>query len=184
MLYTLNPALAKNLYIRTLGIFGFAVLTAISAKITILREPVPITMQVLVVLLAGLTLGPRDGALSILAYVAGIAAGLPLDARGLGAAAFSTPTGGYLLAFPIAAWITGMLAIRDHVIVRWLAGMVAVVVIYLIAAGYWGIFLDGAWETIWLKGVKPFILIDLAKALIAAACGEGARQWWLRQLRV
>lgn len=182
MLYTLNPALAKNLYIRTLGIFGFAVLTAIGAQISIPREPVPITMQVLMVLLAGLTLGPRDGALSILAYLAGIAANLPIAANGVGAAAYSGPTAGYLYAFPIAAWITGMLAIRDHVIVRWLAGMIAVVVIYLIGASYLKVYLEISWKSAWVGGVKPFILIDMAKAVIAAAGGEGARRWWLRQL--
>ena len=54
------------------------------------------TLQVLAVLLAGLVLGPRDGALSQLAYLAAITAGLPLDARALGPAVWLTPDAGYL----------------------------------------------------------------------------------------
>ena len=68
----------------------FAAITALAAKISIeLGGPVPFTLQTLAVLMTGMLLGARDGALSQLLYVGVIAIGLPLDARGLGAAAFS-----------------------------------------------------------------------------------------------
>jgi biotin transport system substrate-specific component len=182
MLYTLNPAIANKLQIRILGILGFAVLTAIGAQVSIPREPVPVTLQVLAVLLAGLTLGMRDGFMSQITYLAGIAAGLPIAANGAGGiGVFSSPTAGYLYAFPLAAGIVGLLAIRQNVRLRWLASVVGVIVIYIIGATYLKNNLHATWSQAWDWGVEPFILIDLAKAALAAVSGEGLRQWWKRQ---
>lgn len=66
-------------------------LLSLSAKVTVPlpNTPVPITFQVLAVLLLGLTLGSREAAASVGAYLVAIASGLPLDARGLGTAAFA-----------------------------------------------------------------------------------------------
>ena len=92
----------------------FAVLTALAARVTIPLPftPVPVTLQVMVVLLAGLVLGARGGAASQITYLAAIVAGLPLDARGLGPASLAGPTAGYLLGFTVGAFITGWLAER------------------------------------------------------------------------
>lgn len=182
MLYTLQPSLAQRPMVRMLGILGFIILTAIGAQIAIPRDPVPVTMQVLMVLLAGLTLGPRDGALSMLGYLGAIAAGMPLAANGLGTAALAGPTAGYLYSFPIAAWITGMLAIREHVVIRWLASMAGVALIYLIGATYLKSYLGESWATAVDLGVCPFLLIDILKALAAAMMGEGLRRWWTSRL--
>jgi biotin transport system substrate-specific component len=90
-----------------LGIATFALLTAVGAliRIPLPFTPVPITLQTLFVLLAGVYLGGRDGAFSQLAYLGLGAIGLPLFAGGglLGA------TGGFLLSFPIAALLVGSL---------------------------------------------------------------------------
>src|SRR5512137_2355408 len=104
-----NPAL-----VRAAAIGLFAALTALTARITIPLPftPVPITLQVMVVLLAGLTLGAKDGALSQIVYVTSITLGLPLDANGLGAAAFASPTAGYLIGFIAGAFVAGYLAER------------------------------------------------------------------------
>ena len=105
----LNSTLA-----RAATIAFFAALTALTARITIHLPftPVPITLQVMVVLLAGLALGAKDGALSQIAYVASIALGLPFDANALGAAAFASPTAGYLIGFIAGAFVAGYLAER------------------------------------------------------------------------
>jgi biotin transport system substrate-specific component len=182
MIYTLNPSIAKNIQVRILGILGFAVLTAIGAQISIPREPVPVTLQVLAVLLAGLTLGARDGFMSQVAYLSGIAAGLPIAAEGLGGlAVFGRPTAGYLYAFPLAAGVVGFLAINQNVWLRWLASVVGIIIIYIIGTTFLKYDLNLSWSLAWDFGVEPFILIDLAKAALAAACGEGLRQWWIRQ---
>lgn len=164
---------------RILGILGFAVLTAIGAQVSIPLQPVPITGHVLIVLLAGFVLGPRDGFMSQMTYLSMIAMNLPVAANGMGAAALAGPTAGYLYSFPVAAGLAGLLAIRDKVWVRWLAGLVAVALIYLVGATYLKNYFDMSWEAAWLAGVRPFIVLDILKALLAASMAEGGRTAWL-----
>ena len=92
------------------GVLIFAALTALTARFSFRLPftPVPITLQVLAVLLAGLVLGARGGAASQLTYLGMILVGLPFTASGLaGPAAFFSPTAGYLLAFVPAAFVVG-----------------------------------------------------------------------------
>jgi biotin transport system substrate-specific component len=86
----------------------FVALVVIGGKIIIPMAPAPITLQTLVIMLAGSILGARWGAASILVFVALIAVGLPLSASGQGGlAAILGPTGGYILSWPIAAFVIG-----------------------------------------------------------------------------
>ena len=171
-----NPAL-----VRVAALVLFAALTALGARITIMLPftPVPITLQVMLVLLAGLTLGAKDGALSQIVYVAMIAIGLPLDAKGIGSAALISATAGYLVAFIPAAFITGWLAekgARSHRVWSFIASLIGVIVIYLIGTTWLTIgFLHGDVAKSWALGVAPFIAVDAIKALIAAASAEGMR---------
>ena len=171
-----NPAL-----VRVAAIVLFAALTALSARITIPLPftPVPITLQVMMVLLAGLTLGAQDGALSQIVYVAAIVVGLPLDAKGIGAAVFASATAGYLIAFIPAAFVTGWLAergARGKRLWSFAASLIGVVMIYSIGTAWLAIgFLHGDVTKGFALGVAPFIIIDVIKALMAAGCAEGAR---------
>ena len=89
----------------------FAALTAAGAQIEIPNSPVPFTLQTLFVLLSGALLGPRLGTVSMLAYLGAGAAGLPVfSSFGFGVARLLGPTGGYLLAFPAAAFVAGSLS--------------------------------------------------------------------------
>ncbi len=120
--------------VRAAAILIFTALTALSARITILLPftPVPITLQVLMVLLAGLTLGAKDGALSQIIYVAVVAIGVPADAQGIGAAVFASATAGYLVGFIPAAFISGWLAekgARGHRGWSFIASLIGVAVI-------------------------------------------------------
>jgi biotin transport system substrate-specific component len=179
MLYTLNPTLAENVSLRVLMILGFAFLTGLGANLSIPLHPVPITMQVLAVLLAGLLLGWRDGAASQFTYLGLIAVGLPLAADGVGGLiAFQRPSTGYLYAFPIAAALVGLLGSRQNALLRLLASSAGIAVIYLMGATYLKYNLDLSWNATWTAGVAPFLLVDAGKALLAALGGEAARQWW------
>lgn len=176
----------NQLLVRVLAILGFAALTALSARASINLQPVPITLQVLVVLLAGLALGAKDGAASQIAYVAAITAGLPLDQGGLGPLVWLRPTAGYLLGFIAGAFVTGYLAERgmNHSrVLRFIAGLVGVAVIYLIGATWLTYsFLAGDWAKGWALGIAPFIVIDLAKAIVATGAAESVRAWLTREI--
>lgn len=169
---------------RLAGISVFTIVTILAARVTIeIGGPVPFTLQPLAVLLAGMVLGARDGAMSIALYVALIAAGLPYDARGLGTAALAGPTGGFLIGFIGATFVAGFLVERGGVRVwqRWLSGVTGIVVLYALGVIWLKLygdahFTDGmTWAAAWGAGAAPFLLFDLAKALIAAALTEGGR---------
>lgn len=186
MLRSLPQTRDQRLTIRIAEIAVFTTITILAARVTIPLQPVPFTLQPLAVLLSGMILGGRDGALSQLAYVALIAAGLPFDARGLGTAALFGPTGGYLIGFIVAAGVAGYLVERGAARIwqRWLAGIAGVAVIYLFGIAVLKLHTGMAWDAAWTAGVALFIVPDLAKALIAAALTEGGRRLLTRQAQL
>lgn len=92
----------------------FTALMAVGALIHITLPigiwQVTISLQIFVAVLAGFFLGPRQGFLSVLAYLVLGLAGLPVFAHGGGLGYLLKPTFGFLLGFPWAAWLTGKLA--------------------------------------------------------------------------
>lgn len=163
-----------------------AAFTAAAAQVSMPLPwtPVPLTLQPLAVLLSAAALGARLGLSAQCVYLAAGLAGLPVFAwsPGLpqGAARLLGPTGGYLLAFPLAAWLTGWLADRglDR---RYGTAVLAM------AAGLAVIFLGGvAWLVLSSPqplglgralqiGVYPFLLADVIKLLVGAALLPA---WW------
>ncbi|MGC8896908.1 MAG: biotin transporter BioY [Bacteroidota bacterium] len=106
---------ASTVQVHLLWITGFAIATSIAARFEIPHEPVPFTLQTMVVLLAGAYLGAFDGAMSQFIYLAMGALGAPVFAGGSsGIAYLFGPTGGYLLSFPVAAWVVGMFLHRKQ----------------------------------------------------------------------
>ncbi|HEY5518288.1 MAG TPA: biotin transporter BioY [Cellulomonas sp.] len=92
---------------------AFIAVCAILPAIPVPGSAVPITLQTFGVMLAGLVLGARRGALAALLYLAVGAAGLPVFAGGAGGVGvFASLSAGYLLAFPLAAALAGYLATR------------------------------------------------------------------------
>jgi biotin transport system substrate-specific component len=172
-----------SLVYRLVGVAAFTVLTAICAKITVPLEPVPFTMQTFAVLLTGMVLGARDGALSQATYVALVVAGLPLDARGLGSVALFGPTGGYLFGFIVSAAVVGWLVERRDTAMwqRWLAGVVGVVIIYLFGVPVLALVRQMDLSAAIQAGTAPFIIPDLAKMVLAASMTEGGRALLMRQ---
>ena len=155
-----------------LGMFGFAIALAAAAQVAlpIPGTAVPFTLQPLVVVLAGLMLGPAYGAASMLVYLAAGAAGLPVFAP-LGApgiARFLGPTGGYLIAFPAAAFVAGYVSSRRTTLVgRWGAALLGMVVIFIGGIAQLAILSGGLGRAMAL-GVTPFAVLDIFKAFLAA----------------
>jgi len=183
MLRTLHPTRDHALGLRLAGIAFFFLLIGLSARVEIwFGSPVPFTLQVLAVLLAGMVLGARDGLAAVLGVLGLIALGMPLDAAGLGPAAFAGPTAGYLIGFAPAAFVAGWLVERaeGRLWQRWLAGVVGIAVIYSFGLLMLKAFTDGTWSQVWEWGAMPFLGLDLVKALIAALLVEGLRAFLRR----
>jgi biotin transport system substrate-specific component len=148
----------------------FAALIAASSFVAIPIGPVPLTLQVFFVLLAGLVLGPRLGALSVMAYlVLGLVA--PVYAGGAsGAGVLLGPTGGYLWGFVFGAAFAGVLARRAGPGLPGLtaAAMAGLVPIYVLGTAWLALQLQLDAPAAIAAGVLPFVWVDVIKACLAA----------------
>ncbi len=165
---------------RVLAVALFALLTALGAAVAVPLPGtlVPVTLQTLVVSLAGVLLGPFLGAASQAAYLMAGALGAPVFAAGrAGVGWLLGPTGGYLLAFPLAAAVTGWLAgpLRSSWNVR-----AALRLGFAILLGTAVIFAGGVAQLTLLTGdpvhalatgLVPFIAGDLLKVALALLIG-------------
>jgi biotin transport system substrate-specific component len=168
---------------RALAVVTFTLLTAFSAHVSVPvpGTMVPISLQTLMVLLSGLLLGPALGASAQALYLAAGAAGAPVFAAGLGLPYLFGPTGGYLLAFPAAAAVAGIVAgmarggsaQRGAVLV--VAALLATATVY---AGGWSqlSLLTGDPGTALRLGVLPFLLGDAAKIAVAVVLASRLRR--------
>jgi biotin transport system substrate-specific component len=166
--------------IRAASVVLLAALTAAAAQISIPLPftPVPFTLQPMVVLLGGAALGARLGmAAQVLYLVAGLA-GLPVFAASAvlpqGALRLLGPTGGYLMSYPFAAFVTGSLAERgfDR---RYLTSVIAMacglLVVFACGVTWLALFAKpaAAGFSVALKtGLYPFVVADVIKLFIAA----------------
>jgi biotin transport system substrate-specific component len=154
----------------------FAALTAIGAfiKIPLPLSPVPITLQVFFVLLAGLVLGARWGGTSMIVYVILGIIGLPVFSGGSsGFGILFGPTGGYLLGFIAGAFVTGLIYNRaDSSRVAAIGAMVAgLIMIYLLGVIQLSAAAQMSIQQAVTVGVLPFLIGDAMKisaALIVA----------------
>jgi len=168
---TLTPSLTRN-GLTALGIIGFAMALAAASQVSIPLPftPVPLTLQPMLVILAGMMLGPAAGAASMVFYLAIGASGAPVftPLGAPGVLRFLGPTGGYLIAYPAAAWVAGALTRRASSLSgRWLAGVAGIAVIYLGGVAQLALLNGSVGRAIEL-GVTPFAALDLVKAWIAA----------------
>ena len=164
-------------------VVGFALLTAAAAQIEIQLgfTPVPLTGQTVAVLLSGAVLGMRRGALSQLVYWMAGLTGLPFYSGGAGGWKSGTgATLGYLVGFIVAAGAIGYLAEKkqDRNFATSLPAMLlGSTLIYTCGAAWLTTYLNigfatGETNAIAL-GVAPFLVGDVIKALLAAACTTG-----------
>lgn len=132
--------------------------------------PVPITGQTFAVMLIGMVLGRTRGAAVVLAYLVEGACGLPVFAGGaMGLPALIGPTGGYLLGFVVAAWVTGFLGEhgwdRSYVLSS-LAMLIGHVIVF--AAGVAWLYRYVPASQVFALGVAPFVVGTVIKIVVAA----------------
>jgi biotin transport system substrate-specific component len=162
-----------------------AAMTAVGAYIHIPIGPVPIVLQNLFVLLAGLVLGSRWALISMGIYLIVGAAGIPVFAGGKGGIAhFFGPTGGYLLGFALAAFTSGWIA--EHSKGRLSMEVVAVITgslcIYALGIPWLKMVTGMSWTKTFLAGMIPFIPGDAIKAATALALARAVRPVLNRQM--
>ena len=159
---------------RILAVLAGTALVSVAAQVSVPVPftPVPWTLQPMAVLIVGGLLGPRLGAASLALYLAIGATGLPVFAAGggaLGVARLVGPTGGYLLAYPLAAYAVGALvpSVRPSFGRSALACFAGLVVIHLGGVSMLTL-IHGEWSVAARLGSVPFLLGDVVKILIAA----------------
>ena len=150
-------------------IFTFSILTFLSAQVIVPVQPVPFTLQTMLVLLSGAFLGSRNGAYSQVLYLAAGIIGLPVYAGySFGIAKLLGPTGGYLLSFPFAAFLAGYIIEKNKSSIAILISfLIAGFLILLVGSLYLSYFMNGNVRQSLYSGLLIFSLWDIIK--IAAA---------------
>ena len=158
-------------------IAGFSLIIALAAQVSVPLYPVPVTLQTLAVMLTGALLGSKRGTLAILLYLAEGFAGLPVFSLGrAGLPMLLGPTGGYLVGFIAAAWLTGVLVERKlaaQVPGAVLVAIIGLLVPYVPGVAWLGFSGVGFPRAITL-GFVPFLLGDALKVAAAVAVLAGA----------
>src|SRR5687768_11240082 len=171
--------------IRVAAVVFIAAATAAAAQISVPLgfTPVPLTMQDMVVLIGGAALGSRLGLAAQLTYLAAGIAGLPVFAASpvlpQGPLRLLGPTGGYLLSYPFAAFLTGYLAERGfdrRYSTSVLAMAAGLVVIFAFGVPWLALLarpVGIGFEAALQAGLYPFLLGDVFKIFLGAAILPG-----------
>jgi len=167
------------------GVGIFSLVTALGAFVCIPLPftPVPLTLQTFFVLLSGALLGRRGGALAQGLYILMGSLGFPIWAGGaVGLSRLWGPTGGYLLAFPLAAWVVGRILEGEDSPSWgriWAAFALGSVLIYALGLTQLSIWLHCGLRKAVTLGVLPFLPGDLIKlALAGLLYRRGGRKWF------
>ena len=156
----------------------FAALMAAGAYLAIPIGPVPIVLQNMFVLLAGLLLGSRWGLASVAVYLLTGACGLPVFAGGLGGIGrIVGPTGGYLIGYLPAVFITGYISEKTakRMCYDILAMICGTIVLYACGLAWLKILTGMTWSKIMMVGMYPFLIGDALKIAAAAVIARALR---------
>jgi biotin transport system substrate-specific component len=183
------PAALPSAGMRVAAVLFITAATAAAAQISVPLgfTPVPLVMQDMVVLLGGAALGSRLGMAAQLLYLAAGIAGLPVFAASpvlpQGPLRLLGPTGGYLLSYPVAAFLTGYLAERGLDRRYWtsvLAMAAGLVVIFAFGVTWLALLARPAavgFELALRNGFYPFLLGDVFKIFLGAAILPALWKW-------
>lgn len=151
----------------------FAGFTAVGAQLAarLPFTPVPLTLQTLFVVMAGITLGPRDGFYAMVSYIGIGLLGAPIFAGfTFGPAVLFGPTGGYLIAFPAAALVAGSLSRRlgGGRIALFSSALAGSFLIVISGTLYLSMITQMPLASAALAGALPFAAGEIAKAAVVA----------------
>ncbi|MEK7400757.1 MAG: biotin transporter BioY [Gemmatimonadota bacterium] len=169
---TYTATISQDKRIAVAAVLGFAIALAAASQVALPLPgtPVPLTLQPMIVVLAGMMLGPTLGTASMVLYLAAGALGAPVFAPigAPGIARLFGPTGGYLIAYPAAAALAGLLAQRFPTLIgRWAAATLGIAVIFIGGLTQLTI-MTGSVTRAMALGITPFAVFDVVKAFVAA----------------
>ena len=153
-----------------ISIAAGALIVALAAQVAVPLpySPVPLTLQGLAVLLVGGLFGGHVGVASMVLYLVVGAYGAPVFAfGGSGLARLLGPTGGYLLAFPVAAFLAGRVAVRGRFLQCLFAAAVGMAAIHAAGLAQLTLLLGDSARPL-AMGVLPFVVQDSLKVALAA----------------
>ncbi len=166
---------------------GASVLVAVCAHITLPLPftPVPLTLSDLAVLVIGLTLGPVTAFAAMMLYLAEGAIGLPVFSPAAGPSGplhLIGPSGGFLLAYPVVAFVAGAVAqFASRWMSRFSAGVLAASVASLVLFSVGAIWLAGVTHIGMARALQlavlPFLFGNVAKIVAAAGVYSGVQRW-------
>lgn len=161
-------SLLKKLLLTT----GAAILFGISSNMSIPMQPVPFTLQSMMVLLIGAALGRKLAVLAMLQVVMMGFAGLPMFANGANSfIAFASPSAGYIFGLVISAYLAGWAAEKGldrNLLTGFAACAVAHQIIFVVGVVYLSLYLNISMSTAFSLGYLPFLGFDIAKFLSSA----------------
>ena len=153
-------------------------ITSVGLAISIPIGPVPISLQSLVVLSIGITMGRRLGVMAVIVYVIAGLVGLPVFAGLKGGPQYIfAPTFGFIIAFILAAYIVGAGYESSSSVKRYVSLVIATFVIYAVGAGYFYFVQSGhlgnnmPFTKVLQLTVLPFIIGDMIKLHVAFCVG-------------
>ncbi len=177
---TLTSTPGARVAVGAAAVIGFAALIGLAAHIRIHLPftPVPVTLQTLMVLLAGGLLGSRLGLMSISLYGLAGVLGLPV----LAGPALAGPTGGYIVGFAFAAVLMGV-CVGQRSQVWTIAGAIAGSMIILLCGSLWlAVYTGGDMITALKLGMVPFLAGDALKTAAAVMLLRMGRPTFTRLL--
>ncbi len=166
-----NAMTSTSLFAQTAWITLFAALTAIGAQVQIPNQPIPFTLQTFFVLLSGAFLGPRNGFIAQLVYIAAGAVGLPVfSGASFGLVKLFGVTGGYLMSFPIAAAMVGYLVrVKKGYLWTIISMFLSLVVVFTAGSLYLNAVAIHDLQKAFASGFLIFSWWDIVKVSAAAA---------------
>lgn len=162
------------------GIAIMAAITTVLAQIIVpMPAGVPISLQTFAIMLSGIILGPKYGAISSLIYLLMGIVGMPVFTgfRG-GIQVFAGPTGGFLIAFPVLAYLSGMAIQHKKKSRVWMVFFLGLglVVNYCLGVTFFCVIMDSSLFTAITACVLPFIPGDIIKTILAVIAGNKLRR--------
>lgn len=171
-----DTTLFKQISLILAGVFALAIVSNLSIPLL----PVPLTFQSATVILIGMAYGARQGSYVILSYLIAGALGLPVFADfGFGMAKFVGPTGGYLIGFLPAAFLSGYLTQNGwgkNIVTSFITACLGASVIFLSGVAVLSSFVG--WHNAILFGVMPFIVSEPIKLIAVSIL---AQRLWKKQ---